>query len=148
MMSSRLAMFAAVAVVSACGHDSMSQSVAAMRGEVAAARDEVARHHDLALATTSMPGMMTELDRHEVTMEGIFGRMDAAMGEMSHCSGGGMMQMRDMMDGMQSAMSAHRAELEADTSLDDARARCASHLAAMDGMLDNMDGALGGMGCM
>lgn len=135
-------------LAAACNH--MDDGMSDMRGAVGAARVENTRHHEAAAAAGTMADMMAELAQHEMMMGDAMGMMDGSMDGMHHCGGGDMAPMHEMMGAMRDRMTAHRETLEGTTKLEDARAECEAHHAAMAEMLDAMDGAMGTMGggCM
>jgi hypothetical protein len=137
-------------LASGCGsHHDGDDDVSALRGQVQAARTEVGRHHDAALAAPTLSALMTEVDHHDTRMSGIMDGMNGRMGGMmSHCSGSGMMRMRGMMGDLETAMDSHRADMRDMPALEEAREQCSAHTESMNGMLDGMHAALDSMGCM
>jgi hypothetical protein len=53
-----------------------------------------------------------------------------------------------MVGDMETELASHRSVMTSETTLDDTRSACTAHTDRIDGMLDNMGGALGEMGCM
>ena len=139
-----------LSLTSGCGsHHDGEDDVSALRGQVQAARTEVGRHHDAALAAPTHPALMTEVDHHDARMSGIMDGMNGMMGGMmSHCSGSGMMRMHGRMGDLETAMDSHREDMRDMLSLEDARQLCSAHTESMNGMLDDMHAALGSMDCM
>jgi hypothetical protein len=139
-----------LSLASGCGsHHDGDDDVSALRSQVQAARTEVGRHHDAALAAPSLSALMTEVDHHDARMSDLMDGMNGMMGGMmSHCSGSGMMRMRGTMGDLETAMSSHRAEMRAVLGVEEAREQCSAHTESMNGMLDGMNAALGSMGCL
>ncbi len=141
-------MFTTLSVaLAACTTHGMSGS-AAMEGHLAAAEEELARHHGTVMQATSLLDVTEEAGTHESNMGRVMGGMDDSMGGMmSHCSGSGMNRMRQMMTAMQSEMHDHASALENAADLATAHTACEAHVAEMDEMLSSMHEALGRVDC-
>lgn len=139
--------FAAV-VLAGCGHDAMHEGMASMQEQLDGARVENARHDGVVQAALSLPEVMAELAVHEQAMAGTMSHMDGAMGMMSHCAGGGMAAMMDVMQQMRAAMPSHRAAMEATGDLDGAKAEVRRHSGVVVDMMAMMEKALPDAGCM
>jgi hypothetical protein len=140
----------AAGLTSACTMNHMDDGDASAVGEqIQAARSEVRRHHEAAMAAPTLSELMDEADSHDTRMSEIMADMNGRMGSMmSRCSGSGMAGMHDMMGAMASEMTAHRKNMAGTPTLEDARTQCRAHTESMNGMLDDMRAGLGSVSCM
>jgi hypothetical protein len=146
MSTTRIAFLALV--LSGCGA-SHHDEAATMAGQLDDARAENARHHQAVMSAGTMDAVSIELDRHEAAMSDVMGTMHGTMDDMhGHCGGDGMPGMMAMMEGMDAALAGHRADVMGAPDVDEARTVCAEHVAAMDGMMDEMMASLDDAGCM
>jgi len=118
-----------------------------MRSMIDDARLENDAHRGAASAATSLAAMRDETTRHDGVMDDMMGEMGSAMDGMSHCTGGGMQDLRGMHDDMMGEMDAHGTAMGQTAGLDSAVAEVGRHADAMHAMLDSMDAASGNMGC-
>jgi len=118
-----------------------------MEQQLLDARHELDRHHSSVMAAASLSAVESEAGSHDSRMGRIMGDMDHAMAMMSHCSGSGMGEMHDMIDGMESETRNHVAILEGAADLDAAEAACGEHVTRMSAMVDRMNDALGRTRC-
>lgn len=128
-------------------HTSMMNDPGAMRDLVDQARAENDTHLAAVGEALSLAAVATETARHDGRMEQIMGDMDDTMAGMSHCTGAGMADMHGMMTGMTTEMDGHHTAMQDADDLAAARAEADRHAAAMTGMMDGMDGAMGHAGC-
>lgn len=131
----------------ACSSSMMSE--ADMRSMIADVRAENDEHQAAAAAATTLDGMHAESARHGGVMSEMMSDMSAMMNEMSsHCTGAGMEAMHGMHGDMTGEMSRHATAMDGAAELAGAKAEVGRHGQTMAGMLDDMDGASGDMGCM
>lgn len=125
-----------------------TDDVNALAESIHSARVEVTRHQNAITAAPALTDVPPEVDRHDRDIGDITDMMDTRMsGMMSHCSGSGMGMMHDRIGTIGSEMHSDRdAMLDAET-LAEAREECTAHTHRMNGMLDDMQGSLGSMGC-
>lgn len=146
-MNNAIWLLTAALAVTGCGGSMMSDADE-MRSMVDDGRLENDTHVATIEAAASLGQMRDEMTRHERSMDSMMNMMSGAMGEMSHCSGPGMQELRDMHVDMVGEMSEHAAGMGQATALDAAAAEVARHAGAMRSMFDRMDVASGRMGCM
>ena len=138
----------AAVVLAGCGHDGMDGGIASMQEEIDGVRLENGRHERVVQAAVSLPEVMADLVHHEQAMTGTMSHMEGAMRMMSHCSGGGMAAMMDVMNQMRATMPAHRAALEATADLASAQSEVGRHTGVVTDMMAMMERALPDAGCM
>lgn len=111
------------------------------------ARQENNAHRVAIDAADSLAQVRDEMDRHEAMMDGMMGTMGTEMDGMTHCTGAGMQDLRDMHGDMNGEMDQHGAVMDQSTDLDTASAEVTRHVGVMDEMVDGMDVASDRMGC-
>ena len=113
--------------------------------------DEAQHENDTHLAAADGAGSLAELRgeeaRHDATMDDMMDEMGTAMGNMPHCTGSGMGDLRNMHDGMGGEMDEHGTAMDQTSDLDAALVEVARHAGAVGDLLDGMDEATGRMGC-
>lgn len=134
----------------ACGEDMHDQSSGSMQNELQAGRTEVDRHHDAVLHAATLAALPIELERHMGRMGNIKTQMNRAMDGMmmSHCEGSGMSRMHDMIGSMSADVQAYQAGMAHAATLEEARSQCSAYTHTMQGLFQNMQITLNGMGCM
>ena len=137
------------ATLAAAGcYGSMMSDPDRMRSMVDDARRENDAHRVATDTASSLAHMREEMGRHQAEMGDMMGGMGTAMDGMSHCTGAGMQELRDMHVGMLDEMGQHGAAMDQTTTLDGATTEVLRHTGAMDDMLAGMDEASDSMGCM
>lgn len=138
-----IAALSCVASVACCGTDE-AESQRFYAG-LEALREEAVRHHDEARRAGSMEELHGDLDHHEVAMGEAMERMQHAMADM-HCTHG-MDGMDELVSGMEAMMLAHRHELEAASTLEEAMAACTLHRDRTLERADRIEAHAGEMSC-
>jgi hypothetical protein len=119
-----------------------------MRGDLEQARQEVARHHQVAISAQTLEEIRVDVTLHEANMDDIMGDMEGAMEDMAHCSGSGMGAMMAGMDGMRGAMMDHVDGMDGATTMEGARALCEQHVTTMTSMMEAVEANMGDVSCM
>lgn len=128
--------------------DSMMSDHDQMQTMLDEARGEADRHRGLSAAAGTLEAMRGEMSRHEGAMAPMMDGMAMEMGEMSHCSGAGMQDLRTMHAGMAGEMGTHRAAMEDSLDVSTAMDEVGRHSQAMEDMLGDMQNAMGDVDCM
>lgn len=108
----------------------------AMRGSVADSVAEDNTHLAASRASTSLPSLLAEVDRHTARSKALMQDMRSHMASMQDCSQ--IDAMSDVRDGMLAEIDAHAQAMHADADLDTAKADIEAHVGTMTTMLDNM----------
>ena len=154
--AARVALGSVLVLTASCVQtDHMNQGGEEMSAALADARAENERHASACSAASSLPDMMSEVDRHDGRMGGLAERMDDAQhrmregGMMSmHCSGPSFDHLSSRVTDMHAEMAAHSGHMHAAASLEAAQAECATHTDTMRGMMAGMMDDLDSMPCM
>lgn len=140
-------MFVAALGITGCG-DSMRSETDQMRTIIDDVRQETDGHQVAITGATSLVQLGAEMDRHGTVMDDMMGGMGATMDGMSHCTGAGMQDMREMRGGMVGEMDHHGTTMGQVPDMAAATTEVTRHTGVMHDMLDGMDDATGRMGCM
>jgi len=154
--AARVALGAVLVLTASCVQtDHMNQGGEAMSAALADARAENERHASACGAASSIPNMMSEVDRHDGRMGGLADRMDDAQKHMRegsmmsmHCSGPSFDHLSSGVTDMHSEMAAHSGRMHSADSLEAAQVECAKHTDTMRVMMDGMMDDLDSMPCM
>ena len=137
-----------------CSHSDQMSSGELMRAALSDAQAETQGHAQACESATSLPPVMTDLNRHEDAMDPIIERMDEArlgmrdgMG-MMHCTGESYDHMSQTVDDLDGELRGHSSRLREADLVGDAHTECASHTLAMDGMMHGIMSDLDSMECM
>ena len=139
----RRALFAAVGLaLAACGPFHHGYDDGALQAGLGDLRYEAERHHATARATPTRDELLRELERHEVEMAAVMGRLRRALLELD-CDGG----LRGSMAGLDGAMSAHRADVVGAATLEEAKAACLAHRDELVARADDLEVRAWELGC-
>ena len=122
----------------------MSDHTASLREALNEGRAENAAHADHCAVTRTMADMSSEMQRHDVAIDGVFAEMMNGMDTMNECSCCDTSGMRAMMDGLTTMESDHRRQMGSTADVTQARFLCRSHTEAMRQKMDQMDSTAAG----
>ena len=128
------------------GCDGSMDNQGMLRDGLTAAQKEVSLHDSRSKALATLPALRDETSRHAQSMKDIFAPMHQALGDMSHCQHGAMMQ--GMMNDLDTMMTNHTSAMDSAADVDHARAECDKHTQAMTAAMDRMAPMAGNMECM
>jgi hypothetical protein len=145
-----LVLLLAPVLTTACMSAPMDHGDAQMRSAVTEAKQETSQHVDRCRGAGTMDNVVAERERHEQAMNGIFGRMDGAMGEMHgmNCSGPDMDGMMQTLSGMRAEMKAHHGGIDAAQDVGAAHDECSRYGEEMTGLCTTASRQNSDMGCM
>jgi hypothetical protein len=130
-----------------CMFEHMDDS-ANLQADIASMRKEIQEHGALCAKADSMPGVMSELSRHEARMHEGLANMNATMSGIGSGCGSGMHGMMQTLHAMDEAMEGHRQRLEGMDDPNLAHQECAAHSQVMLGSCDDLARDGDDMDCM
>jgi hypothetical protein len=127
------------------GCDGSMDNQGMLRDGLTAAQKEVSLHDARSRELATLPALRDETARHAQSMKNIFAPMHQALGSMSQCQHGAMMQ--GMMNDLDTIMTDHTSAMGSAADVDRARQECATHTQSMTATIDRMAPMAGDMGC-